>query len=354
MVAGMKQNPNKILSIWLFVLCGFIILMTTFGGFVRVTRSGLSMVEWHVVTGIIPPLGEAAWQATFEKYQQTPEYQKINSGMSLTAYKAIYYREYIHRLLGRLTGLMYVLPLAFFLIVGLIPLRKSLIYLLIGLLFALQGLMGWYMVKSGLVNQPHVSHYRLTAHLLLALTLLTLCFWVGLNRAIGFVKPKSLADRTLLIKLALTLQLVTLMQIGYGGFVSGLKAGYVSTTFPLMFGYLIPPGLMSTLQPWPQNLVANMVTVHFVHRWLAFGVLLLSLILYYKIRQARCLQAIQRSVINLLLLLGFQIGLGLTLIWWYIPPLIALIHQTVAFIVFMVILFINHRFFGAPNIYSSN
>ena len=341
---NLAVNPNKVLSRWLFTVCFFIAIMVVFGGYVRLTRSGLSMVEWHVVSGVIPPLGEAAWQETFEKYQQTPEYQKINAGMTLQAYKSIYYREYIHRILGRITGLVFVIPLLFFLLTKTIPLKKSPVYLGIGLLFALQGFMGWYMVSSGLIDQPNVSPYRLTVHLLLALALLALCFWIGLDQAIGVSASKRQSDPSILLPLLAGLIGVIIIQVSYGGLVAGLKAGYISNTFPLIFGYLIPPGLLSAgLEPWPKNLVANAVTVHFLHRWVAFAVLLFSMALYYVVRNRGYSRTIQRSTLAIVVLTTIQILLGLGVIWWQVPVSLAVIHQTVALILFVVAFFLSHR-----------
>ena len=185
-----QAHHDRQVAAWLLLCAAVVFGMILLGGVTRLTNSGLSMVEWHVVTGIVPPLSQAAWQAEFVKYQQTPEYQKVNAGMSLEGYQAIYYREYIHRMLGRLTGLVYVVPLFVFLVAGMIPRQKIKIYLLIGLFFAAQGFMGWYMVQSGLIDRPSVSHYRLTAHLLLALLILALCFWTGLTNTLG-PKPEK-------------------------------------------------------------------------------------------------------------------------------------------------------------------
>jgi cytochrome c oxidase assembly protein subunit 15 len=343
----MSKNPNKTLSIWLFTTCVFITMMVIYGGYVRLTRSGLSIVEWQVVTGMIPPLTQDAWQAEFDLYQQTPEYQKVNTGMSLDAYKSIYYREYIHRLLGRLTGTIYVVPLFIFLFKGIIPRHKRNLYLIIGLLFAAQGFMGWCMVKSGLVDQPAVSHYRLTSHLLIALLLLGLCFWNGLDHAIGAPAAKRASKKSALFILSFSLIIIIVIQISYGGLVAGLKAGYISDTFPFIFGYLIPPGLLSMLQPWYINLVDNMVTVHFVHRWLAFGVLILAGVLYYWGRTRHLSRDIQLGAAAEIALVTFQILMGLGVILWHIPVWLAIMHQGTALLLFVVALFINHQLPGS-------
>ena len=146
----MSEKDNKAITTWLYIVCVLIMFMVVFGGYVRLTRSGLSIVEWNPISGVIPPLGEAAWQQEFTKYQQTPEFQKVNKDMTLEGYKSIFYVEYIHRLIARFAGLVVVIPLFYFIWKGIIPWRKSAVYLAIGLLFAFQGFLGWYMVSSGL------------------------------------------------------------------------------------------------------------------------------------------------------------------------------------------------------------
>lgn len=326
---------------WLLTVCVFIAVMVIFGGYVRLTRSGLSIVEWQVVTGVWPPLSEAAWESAFEKYRQTPEFRHINSEMTLSKYKAIYYREYTHRLLGRLTGLVYVIPLLAFLKSGAIPRRQIPLYLAIGLLFALQGLLGWSMVKSGLVNRPHVSHYRLTAHLLLALLLFGCCFWAMLSTSPPTSGLTRWVDTPPALKLSLGLMTALVLQMAYGGLVAGLKAGTAASTFPLIFGYLIPPNLLPT-SPWPVNLIDNPLTTHFIHRWLAFGVLALIIALGYTVSKAAYPHAL-RSVVILLGLACFQIALGISVIIWYVPLWLALIHQANGLAMFAATLFITRQ-----------
>lgn len=339
----LNKSSNKLLSIWLLTTCFFIALMVVFGGYVRLTRSGLSIVEWDVVTGVIPPIGTEAWQETFDKYRETPEYQKINAGMSLEDYKAIYYREYIHRLLGRLSGLVFVGPLFIFLLRGTIPLKKAGIYLVIGLLFAFQGFMGWYMVSSGLIDVPSVSHYRLTAHLLLAFGLFGLCFWTALNHLKGVSASRDFKGYSKLLVLSIGFSVLLLIQVSYGGLVAGLKAGYVSNTFPLIFGYLVPPGLLSGVEPWPLNLVSNAVTVHFLHRWFAFVVLIGSILLYYVAKKQGYARPIQQSILLIIIVTITQILLGIAVIWWHVPISLALIHQGTALFLFGIVFFLIHR-----------
>ena len=181
------MTTNRQLAIWLLAVSALIVVLVAYGGWVRLTRSGLSIVEWNVVTGVVPPLSAAAWESEFAKYRQTPEYQLVNYGMELDAFKFIYYMEFGHRLLGRIAGLLFVLPLLYFLCRRAIPRAHIPTYLGIGLLFALQGLVGWLMVKSGLDDRPQVSHLRLTLHLCCALALLAACLW----QALGYLSSAS-------------------------------------------------------------------------------------------------------------------------------------------------------------------
>ena len=235
---------------WLLIVCGLVVFMVLFGGYVRLTRSGLSIVEWNVITGIVPPTSEADWQAEFAKYQESPEFEHVNADMTLSEYKFIFYNEYIHRLVARFAGLIVVLPFFWFLAKGIIPWRKSAIYWVVVILFGLQGAMGWYMVSSGLVDRPAVSHYRLTAHLLLALLLLSIAFlqWLHLDNRRAWHASGLLWVAGLVVGLII-------IQISYGGLVAGLKAGYVSDTWPLMYGAWLPAGIFSALDPWWRNLV---------------------------------------------------------------------------------------------------
>ncbi len=187
----MSEKDNKAVTTWLFVVCGLIMFMVVFGGYVRLTRSGLSIVEWKPVAGVIPPIGDEAWQLEFEKYQQTPEFQKVNKNMTVDDYKGIFYVEYIHRLIARFAGLIVVIPLFYFLWKGIIPWRKSAIYLVIAALFGFQGYLGWYMVSSGLTNVPAVSHFRLTIHLLMALFLLALTLWMASQSLLPLPQARS-------------------------------------------------------------------------------------------------------------------------------------------------------------------
>jgi len=342
------EKENKAVTRWLFIVCGLIMFMVVLGGLVRLTRSGLSMVEWEPVHGIIPPLSEEQWMAEFAKYQETPEFRIINKNMTLTGYKEIFFLEYFHRLLARFAGLVVVIPLFYFLFKGIIPWRKSAVYLAIALLFAFQGFMGWYMVSSGLRDVPSVSPYRLTIHLLLALFLLAMTLWMALNHRYGFPQRVEGAGSSSPTIVSVLVIAVLVLQISYGGLVAGMKAGHVSNTWPLMFGRLIPPGLLTQLEPWWQNLLTAPMTVHFIHRWLAFGVLLAAFFLYWVTRKRQYSTSVHKAALWLMGLTVVQIALGVSVVWFGVPIILALSHQAVALFLFVTAIFINYRLAHEP------
>ncbi|HRQ40053.1 MAG TPA: COX15/CtaA family protein [Chloroflexota bacterium] len=344
----LSEKDNKAITNWLFVVCGLIMFMVVLGGYVRLTRSGLSIVEWNPISGVVPPIGDAAWEAEFAKYQQTPEFQKINTTMTLEGYKRIFYVEYVHRLLARFAGLIVLIPLIYFLVKGIIPWRKSAVYVAIVGLFAFQGFLGWYMVSSGLIDNPHVDHFRLTIHLLMALFLLALALWVALNHYYRF--PPRVPDvfwSSPFILSALTIA-VLVIQISYGGFVAGLKAGWISNTWPLMYGRLIPPGMLSQIQPWWLNLLEAPLTVHFIHRWFALAVLVMAGVIYWQTRSRPFAATIHKAIRLFGGLVLLQIALGVSVVWFSVPLWLALAHQAVAMFLFVTAVFINYGVLHEP------
>ncbi len=336
------SKAERPVTIWLLIVALLIAAMVVVGGYVRLTRSGLSIVEWNPVTSVIPPLGDAAWQQEFAKYQQTPEYKIVNREMTLAGYQRIFYLEWAHRLIARIAGLVVVLPLAWFLWRGAIPWRASAPYLLIGLLFGLQGFLGWWMVASGLLDAPQVSHFRLTIHLLTALLLLALTLWLAFNRIYG---QTGLRWRQWSALGALTLAVIV-AQIAYGGLVAGLKAGHISNTWPLMFGVWVPGGMWTVLDSWLLSVVAAPVTVHFIHRWLAFGVLAAALWLWLWRRQRGA--ASSGAAFWLAAIVLVQIGLGVSVVIFGVPLWLALLHQATAVVMFAAAVHLNHRLATAP------
>lgn len=331
-------SQNSAVMKWLFIFAFIVAFLVVFGGLVRLTRSGLSIVEWNPISGIIPPIGQQAWEQEFAKYQETPEYQKINPGMTLQEYTYIFYLEWFHRILARLAGLFYAIPVFYFLFRKIIPVREFGVYLVMGLLFIGQAFMGWYMVASGLVDRPAVSHFRLTIHLLFALALLGLALWTALGHKYGFIEKK--AKWSLLSKLAVLSTAVLVIQIAYGGMTAGLKAGHVSDTWPLMFGKLIPDNLFNS---WIY-LLETAQTIVFIHRWFAWLGMLLVPVVYFAARKQKYPRDIQMGLLWLIAVTALQITLGVLTILSYVNIVIALIHQANALMLFGLAVYFIHRF----------
>lgn len=267
---------NRSLIFWLFSTCFLIWVMIMVGGATRLTHAGLSIVEWKPVTGIIPPLTQSQWLEAFESYKQFPEYKLVNQGMDLADFQFIYFMEYFHRLLGRMMGLWFMAPLAVFWFRNQLSHKlkvRSFFAVCLGLS---QGFLGWYMVKSGLVKDPAVSHYRLTAHLLLAIALYALLFWTALEMIRPPLKNSVRHEPPLIARLSLVSCCAITLTILYGGLVAGLKAGLIYNTFPLMEGQFIPDE-WSFYRPIWLNFFENAALVQCIHRWLAISTSILIL-----------------------------------------------------------------------------
>ena len=266
---------KKDIFLWLVSSSILLILLIWVGGLTRLTGSGLSITEWEVFSGILPPLSDNKWDEYFELYKKIPEYQKINYGMTLNEFKFIYWWEYIHRILARFLVLIYIVPLVYFLMKNKIQSSQAYYYLLIFLLFLLQGFMGWYMVKSGLVSDTDVSHYRLAAHLSLAIIIYSLIFWALLNYEskfkLNFTKPTILM---------LCLTILVLVQIIWGAFTSGLNAGLLYQTWPLMNEKFIADDVIIKNVLSFESL-SNPSYVQLVHRLLAYFIILYTVIVYF-------------------------------------------------------------------------
>jgi cytochrome c oxidase assembly protein subunit 15 len=336
----MPKTKNTAVMNWLFTFTFIVALLVVFGGFVRLTRSGLSIVEWNPISGVVPPIGQQAWLEEFIKYQATPEYQQINSGMTLAEYQFIFYMEWVHRIIARLAGLFYAIPVFYFLLRKKIPSKEFPAYFLMGMLFIAQAFMGWYMVSSGLVDRPSVSHFRLTIHLLLALSLLALALWTALGHKYGFPDKSNKAKWSLPSRLAAWSIALLILQISYGGMTAGLKAGHVSDTWPLMFGRWIPPNLFNS---WI-NLFETPQTIVFIHRWLAWLGLIAVPVVYYFIKKQNYPQEIQKGLRWLIGVVALQITLGVLIILSYVNIAIALAHQTTALALFALAIYFIHRF----------
>jgi cytochrome c oxidase assembly protein subunit 15 len=335
----MHQTSNRAVRSWLFIFSGIVVFLIVFGGFVRLTRSGLSITEWNPISGSVPPLSESAWQEEFAKYQQTPEFKQINFNMTLEEYQYIFYIEWIHRFIARLAGLFYAIPVFYFLFKKAIPFREFGIYFVMGMLFISQAFAGWIMVASGLVDRPSVSHFNLTIHLLLALALLGLSLWTAFGHKYGPPNSNKKAEWSLPSKLALASLILLIIQIAYGGMTAGLKAGHVSDTWPLMFGKLIPPNLFNSFI----NILETPQTIVFIHRWFAFAVLIAITALYFTTRKQRDSIEIRHGLHWLLGLVTFQIVLGILTVILRVQIVIALAHQAGAIGLFAVTIYFIHR-----------
>jgi heme a synthase len=336
----MPKTKNTTVMSWLFLFAFTVALLVVFGGFVRLTRSGLSIVEWNPISGVVPPIGQQAWQEEFAKYQETPEYKEINASMTLPEYQYIFYLEWLHRIIARLAGLCYAIPVFYLLFKKIIPLREFGIYFAMGMLFIVQALMGWYMVASGLVDRPAVSHFRLTIHLLFALTLLALALWIALGHKFGFPEANKKTKWSLPSKLAAWSMTLLVLQISYGGMTAGLKAGHVSVTWPLMFGRWIPPNLFSS---WI-NFLETPQTIVFIHRWLAWLGLIAVPVVYYFVKKQNYPQDIRKGLLWLTGAVALQIALGVLTILSYVNIAVALTHQANALVLFALGTYFFHRF----------
>jgi heme a synthase len=296
------------------------------------------MVDWRPLMGILPPLSDAEWQRVFEMYRESPEYKMVNAGFGIEGFKGIFWLEYLHRLLGRLIGLVFFLPFVFFLIKGYVVRREWPKYLLMFVLGGMQGLLGWYMVKSGLVNVPQVSQYRLTAHLVAAFLIYAYMFWVAMS--LLFPAPQN-APRHPWYGKTLGLFVLLSVTIISGGFVAGLKAGKIYNTFPMMGDYWVPPGLMA-LEPIWRNFFDNMTTVQFDHRLLAITTFALVVAYWFGARSVD-LPTRARPAANALLHTAIvQVVLGVATLLFAVPVVLGAAHQGVAMILFTIALYLVH------------
>lgn len=315
--------------------------MVVVGGITRLTRSGLSITEWKPILGALPPLGEAQWLAEFHRYQASPEYLQVNRGMGLEAFKQIYYVEWFHRLLGRLIGVVFFVPMIYFLVRRQVSRTLAPRLVLLFGLGSLQGALGWFMVKSGLVNEPRVSQYRLTAHLGAALLIYAYLLWLGWDLRYGEGREGRSLRSPRSHCAAAVAGLVFVMAMS-GGFVAGLRAGWGFNTFPLMAGGFFPPGMFD-LDPWYRNFFENRATVQFDHRLIAY---VLALVVpafgIWMVRQPINLRA-RRAVFLLMAMLAVQVTLGILTLVLVIPTPLAVAHQAGALLLFTLALFVWHQ-----------
>ena len=315
--------------------------MVVLGGITRLTGSGLSMVDWRPVTGVLPPLGDSEWQQVFEMYQQTPEFQKENSHMDVSDFKGIFWLEYLHRLLGRTIGIVFLVPFLFFIWKGYIQKREFPKYTLMFVLGGMQGVLGWYMVKSGLIDNPNVSQYRLASHLLAAFLIYAYMFWVALTLLLPSRETTRETQRHPWYGKTLALTALITVTIMSGAFVAGLKAGKIYNTFPKMGEYWIPPDFLA-LEPAWRNFFDNMAAVQFEHRVLAITTFVLIVAYWTRLRKADLPDRIRRGVNALLHTAVLQVALGIATLLLVVPIFLAASHQAVAMLLFTVALYLCH------------
>jgi len=340
-----RQNRrNRAVGTWLLICALTVYLMIIVGGATRLTQSGLSIVEWEPIMGTIPPLSLDEWNETFGKYKATPEYKQINTGMSLEEFKEIFWWEYGHRLLGRFIGLIFFLPFLFFLFRGYLTRTWKLKLSGLFMLGGLQAVVGWYMVKSGLVNDPHVSQYRLALHFGIALLLYVFMIWFmldflrsGAKRAINNISPiKPYA--------AFSTCIVFFMMIT-GAFVAGLKAGHIYNTFPNMGATFMPDNLLAISPAW-KNIFENPATVQFIHRMMAYVVVTSVVLLIVKSIKNLSITGNDSAWLNIVvigILLCSQVAFGIITLLNKVPVFWGVLHQGTAVALLTSLLFYWHR-----------
>ena len=338
------KTANKQIAIWLLTGCFLIFIMVLVGGITRLTGSGLSITEWKPIMGAIPPLNDAEWNIAFQKYQQIPQFQKINYHFDLNDFKTIFWWEFVHRLIGRLIGIVFLIPFFYFLVKRKFqkPMINKVLFLF--LLGALQGFLGWFMVSSGLAERTSVSHIRLAIHLMAAFITFAFTFYYALELIYEDVQKKKITPESFYFKnfngLIFSLLIV---QIIYGAFVAGLHAGKLHNTFPLMSGQVIPSG-MNTMDSFASNVFDNPVTVQFIHRFMAFTLVFLCSWIFFQSKKS-ILNNFQRKGINwLLTAVLFQFLLGVLTILSQVNIVLASLHQIGAFFLFSVSIYLIYHF----------
>jgi heme a synthase len=342
---SIPEPRRRVLRLWLWSGAALTFLILIVGGITRLTQSGLSIVDWAPIMGAIPPLNEAQWQEAFDRYRQYPEYQQLRRGMTMSEFQFIFFWEYLHRLVARLIGLVFLIPFLFFVARGYLnrPLVvRSLILFVLG---GLQGFLGWYMVSSGLVDQPHVSQFRLGIHLSIAFAIFGGCLWFARDLAVRPEREReeiSTGTRRWMQRALLAIGALFSVQVFWGALVAGLKAGYAFNTFPLMNGRWLPPNMFA-LEPALLNFVENPFTVQWVHRVLGTLLLALTLVLYLRVRSHLTHPGLLAYNRAFLWLIVAQFGLGVSTLLLAVPVVLGVAHQAMAMVIFGVWLDWLHR-----------
>lgn len=338
------KRENKSVIIWLLSGCFLLFLMVVVGGITRLTNSGLSMTDWHLVTDTFPPMSEAKWNEAFEQYKKFPEYQKINihNDFQLSDYKMIYFWEWFHRFIGRIIGLVFFIPFVYFLIKKKLDsstIKKCVVLLAMG---AFQGFLGWFMVRSGLIDNPDVSHFRLSLHLTFAFVTFAYTLWVALD--LIYPERNRITINVTLRNIARIALVFLLIQIIYGGFVAGLNAGLIHNHWPLMSdGEFIHDSVFIEQPTLIKNLIEGKSGVQFVHRTFAYFVVAIILFLYFKSTQFALNNTQSKGIKILVIFVFLQFILGVFTLLYHVPLALGLIHQIMAFFLLSAMTYTLHR-----------
>lgn len=337
------MKTNKSVIVWLFTGCALLFIMVVVGGITRLTNSGLSMTDWHLVTDTFPPTSEEDWSNAFEEYKKFPEYQKINihNDFTLSDYKFIYFWEWFHRFIGRIIGIVFIIPFFYFLIKNKLDnstIKKCIILLLMG---GFQGFLGWFMVKSGLIDNPDVSHFRLALHLTFAFITFAYTLWVALD----LLYPSKTEVIFTLRKIARIGLVVLIIQIIYGGFVAGLNAGLIHNHWPMMSeGKFIHETVWSEHPSLLLNLIEGKSGVQFIHRTLAYFVVGLIVWLFIQSKKHTLSSSQSKGITTLIIFVFIQFILGVFTLLLHVPLWLGLAHQIMAFFLLSAMTFTLHRF----------
>jgi cytochrome c oxidase assembly protein subunit 15 len=336
-MATATPADRRATATWLVVCCALVVLMVMLGGITRLTHSGLSIVEWQPVAGVLPPMNDAQWEELFAKYRATPEYEQRTHDMTVEGFRKIFWWEYIHRLMGRVIGVVFLVPFVYFLARGKlddgVPAKLAGIFVLGGL----QGALGWFMVQSGLVDEPRVNSLRLAAHLGLAFVIYGAMLWVALD----LVKRERFSNTDVVRGQAGAMVALVFLQILAGALVAGIHGGLAYNTWPLMDGHFIPPDIAS-VQPWWANFAYNMATVQFTHRILAVAVALMAIGLWLEVRRDLPNPRARFWSHVLVLAVVLQFALGVLTLLAKVPVNLGVLHQLGALAVFTIAILLRH------------
>ena len=344
----MTPKDKKHVRIWYWSGATLVFIILVIGGITRLTGSGLSMTDLKPIMGAIPPITEAQWEDAFEQYKQFPEYQQVNRGMSLGEFQFIFFWEYLHRMIGRLIGIVFIIPFGYFLFrnkLDATQIKRALILLGLG---ASQGLMGWFMVQSGLIDVPRVSPYRLAAHLSLAFIIFGCCVWFALDLK---SKRKSSGEGTGELKTWLWGFMVILsLQVIWGAFVAGHHAGHIYNTFPKMHQYWVPPELW-LMEPRIINFFENMVTVQWIHRVLATVLGVMAIGMWIRSYQLNTSFSTKMWILAVFAIVLIQYLIGVFTLIWHVPLWLGVLHQAVAMVLFGIVIGAIHylKMAGLPD-----